>query len=494
MAVYASAYKKSGSGGAGLPSAVKLAIQNLQLMETGAATDAGGSITDPFTLDKVIDGYKALLPMVTDDSDINTIKLKIAGNERQRESLKTYDTTASIQNALKYDQKNARYLYVKQFASSPLKYLKAYNDSGSALKGVTQSFVDRLRAQNNQRDADAMEAIMNTADPVFDIYNQVKDYYGSSEDGKQKWVQDKEALLNYAVAYRTDRQGNVMDLKVYQADQVPGGFVPVVATQPFIQKDGRMVANTGGVKTATMDGMQVFVNVQSGDGGKFAALGGKKFTVDSQKEPLDINDPSMLGNAQSSMTVAKFQGTENDLEAPDFRKSLGGVNSLIQREPGTYFKLSDGRVFRNNTEGKVDEVSQDALKYFDDYTPDNVVRVSSFDSEGLMNRSGKLITEDDFKPYIYGPSKSQLFSGPQSVKPQMSIAPPSPEMGGQSTPAPTSSSTPAPISTQPTQAPVGPRNPSIRQMANRSLGIMEPSGSERFSQVSKNLFTGNPSP
>ncbi len=342
ISVGATTYKFQGKAKKG-ESPLTLAKKILNIQEdVFAAQNDGVSINDPMQLDYLIDKASELYGLAKDEGDRLDIEGKVAKWEAQKSQLERKQDVTLIGDALEKDTRDIRYQYFSRNVGNPLQYLADFTSSYSVLQLVGQGMVDQLTDQRRFSEADSLQKIINKGNELVNTYNDLHS------------AETVEDLKNFAVTYQTDLQGRVKDMKVLPVGEVKTGYVSLV--------DG----NTG--KSLLMDGMQVYVNQQEFDGKKLWKLGGKGGDV----APIDAGLAGMFGDLQEKeitgaeamgMMLAQQKGVPvglwketSDLNDPMFRNSIVTSDPIINTLPGEYFSFADGSAFRNNREGKLDEI------------------------------------------------------------------------------------------------------------------------------------------
>lgn len=439
-----SAYGGKGRSGGGSGNALDIGIQLLGIKEDYfAAQNDGKTVNDPLQLDQLIEGYNKLLPMATDAKDSLKLQGKVAVLEAQKQSLERTQTGANISSALTTDLTENRFKVVNAYASSPIGYLTALSRSFMGVQSLGQSMVEQLNSQGRTQEADTLSKQLQKPTDEVNIFNDLAQHY---DDNGNPLPESADFLKNYAVVYKTNHDGQVIDLQVKASNDAEntGGAVEL------LDKSNNSV---------TMNGLRVFLNRQNDGATEVVRLGNKKATVGKGAAGI-----SETGLQQNTPVIAQLN--EDVTKDAASTKLFGHVASASPATaiPGTYATYSNGRVFRFNNQFKWDEIAPNAVSLMPDFNKDNAIKVDSLSTDHIKGNSGKVITKDDLVPMSSVTGQPLLRSENPGLVPGGSG-------GGQSS----GPAAPAPMSSAKT---------------NRQTGFVRPGGPEAAQQTAQKMFSG----
>lgn len=465
---------KKSTGGEG-SSALTLALKTLNIQEdVFAAQNDGATINNPSQLRALIDSAKDLYGLAENEKDKLTIAGKVATWEARMAGLERTKTKESISFGLENIIKDSRYNAINQYANSPIDFLKAIAGGYYALADLGYAEIDNLESTNRLQEANVLRTKIKDAQKEVAFF---EDVWSAKEN------EDYEKLQNYAVVYRTDSFGNVVDMGFRRTAGLSidtAGNVDDIGNNvvPLVDKYGQDIL---------AQGVKVFVNKQNEGGLNVVKIGGQVAKVGQRQAGYDIEGSPTgkmnFGFQQSSSEIARLNVTQDEFY--DNTDIISATPASTKRE-GTYAVTSGNRIFRFNKDFQWDEIAPSVLKQFSDYSEKDAMKVPDVIAEQLRLNSGKLITEKDLAPMsmlsepVFKPEPEPLsretptgldvtprFTGGQSLASGG-------EAGGQSIPS------------------GGRRFGPVR--TNRPSGVMPYSGRELFGKNTEQLIGGNPQP
>jgi len=465
-------YRKSGgSGGGSGDSALSLYKKIGQGMEDKfAAENDGVTINDPYYLNQLVDFYSNAYPFAKDAGDRLDIDNKIGKYKAQISSLERKISTENVSSYIDVNMKDARVGTVSKNANNPLRYLADNARNYKALYDISSALVDELVSSNRPSEADKIINKFKDLQDELKVWNTVDQLYDSNTgeliNGMVKLpngteVDPSQEIKNYAVVYRTDRSGRVLDMGIRRTtglnavggtDDIGNGIVP-------------LYDNNG--QEVTYKGMPIFLNQQDEGGAKVVKLGNQ--TASIGQTYAQSTDPLFV---PSTTTMAKLS-----VESPDWESmAIRPVDPNVVDKSPTYAELANGRIFRFNSDDKWDEIAPNALDFFPDYNKNDSIKAQIIDANIFNSKSGKYLTENDLIPYTPTGGKPefriQSDAQPSDLTPQTTFT------GGQSMAGVTEN---APLM-------------STEARTNRAIGMTPYVGQDKFNKNTQSLFSGNPAP
>jgi len=461
VSVGATTYKFRGkSSSAKGDSALSLFKKILGIQKDVFEKEDGGTIKSPARLQYLIDETRKGLDtgLAKDEGDKLDMEGWISGWEAEIAGLKRNQSKENISYEFDTSVKDSQYNVISQYADSPLDFLKAVARNYYALWDLGTAEIDNLESSGRLNEANALKNKIKDASKEVEIFNEISSATES---------EDSEKLKNYAVVYRTDSNGNVVDMgwrKTAGLTVDTSGNVDDIGNMviPLVDKDSSDIL---------IDGVKVFVNKQNEGGFDVVKLGGQTVKVGRRQAGYDEEGNPILEDysfQQSASLIARL-----DISREEFYKNSTIAPATLSTvdKVGTYAITSSDEIFRFNQDFQWDEIAPDALKQFGDYNEKDAIKVPDIDSDQLKANSGKVITEADLMP--------MSMRGEPVFKPEQNMTP-------------ATSFTGQPMSER-SMLPVG--NTAIpMSQTNRELGMQRYSGQEQFNIKTGQLFSGKPSP
>ena len=530
MATYSSYLVSEAGGGSGSSlSAWEEAKKVLAIQAKNIDIDAGGNATDPFQIDALVTGFEKAAGLAKNRTEQLDAENMVATYKKERANLSSKQTKSEITGALTTDSKEIKYRYGNQFANDPLSYLSGVVQSQMAILDMAASYADQLEDDGRIAEADALRNNLKTPTEEIAVYNAINDLYDTTDPNnpvlKEGIIDERvgstaaDELKNYAVVYKTDAMGRVMDMNVrrrFGATIAPGGSDEIASGSvvPLMDSNNNPV---------TMNGIQVFVNKQDQNGQTVVKLGNVSATLITSSNMYDVGfGDTANADVNPPTNVAKildknFKGGDDI----NFRSAIVPLTPATANTPGMYAVTSGGRVFRQDLRGKWDEISKDALSSFPDYNESSALKLEALGVEHIRNNAGVLITPQHLNAGYnpFDPNSPNQSMSPASVEAgamsRESISKPAPfggakagsnmssfanrnaEPGGWGTDQLTGiPGAPTPTGPQPNGSQPGvslsptPQNMSVETRVNRQSRVLPAGGSEKFNQTSRQLFSG----
>lgn len=456
ISAFSTPNRKSGRPADPLTAALKV----LDILEKQYAEDGGGTITDPFYYDDLIQRGESLLQgnLVSDIGDRLTVETKLGSWKiaKARESRKS--DIASISKALDTDIEKTRADWVGLNASDPVQYLGNIAQSIGAVKEIGASMIDQLVAQNRIPEAQSLAEKLSKQSDEEAIAQEVD---GLFDDNGNPIAGAEERLQNYAVVYTTNGSGEVVDMRIQRAN----GDTLAATNSTTTDAGVRLVGKNN--QPITMRGLSVFVNKQSQDGFPVAKLGNYVAKIGTRSDILpDVGeDGAMVDQSQTARAHLDVDTIDPQMIQPARPSSA---------KPGTYAKMANGRIFRFNQDSAWDEIAPDAIGYFNDLDTSTYLRLNSLGEDAIKHQSGRLITKKDF----------QVQSDAAGMSKTYDEAPPVQPLGQQTTFGPQQSPSPQPQQ-QPGLQSVAPRT-------NQTPAPQQSGGFSKFYNDASAIFKGRP--